>query len=170
MPEHHTLKSIPTKILLPIDFSPSSQVALETAADLALHFHAELFLVNVIPFYSTFTSEYVAPQVQFQSEEKAHAEQHLAKVQAVLTARQVKAEFSVELANDIAGSIMEVAEREHIDFVVISTHGISGWRPLVFGSIAEKVIKLIQCPLLLLHSFKAETGVHTSSTPSTKWW
>jgi hypothetical protein len=38
MSEHHTLKSIPTKILLPIDFSPSSQVALETAADLALHF------------------------------------------------------------------------------------------------------------------------------------
>ena len=42
MSERPTLKSIPTKILLPIDFSPSSQAALETAADLALHFHAEL--------------------------------------------------------------------------------------------------------------------------------
>jgi len=53
MSERHILKSIPTKILLPIDFSPSSQVALETAADLALHFHAELFLLNVLPFFST---------------------------------------------------------------------------------------------------------------------
>jgi nucleotide-binding universal stress UspA family protein len=49
MPERHAFASIPTKILLPIDFSPSSQTALETAADLALHFQAELFLVNVIP-------------------------------------------------------------------------------------------------------------------------
>ena len=111
MSEHRTLKSIPTKILLPVDFSPSSKVALETAANLALHFHAELFLVTVIPLLTTFTSEYVAPQVQFQSEEKARAEQHLAKVQAVLTAREVKADFSVELANDIAGSLMDVAER-----------------------------------------------------------
>jgi nucleotide-binding universal stress UspA family protein len=48
---------------------------------------------------------------------------HLAKAIAVLTGRKVKADSSVELANDIAGSIMEVAEREHVDFVVISTHG-----------------------------------------------
>jgi nucleotide-binding universal stress UspA family protein len=70
MCEHHALKSIPTKILLPIDFSPSSKIALETAADLALHFNAKLLLVNVIPFFSTFDSEYMAPQMQFQSEEK----------------------------------------------------------------------------------------------------
>ena len=47
MPEVRAFPSIPTKILLPIDFSPSSKAALEMATDLALHFHAELFLVNV---------------------------------------------------------------------------------------------------------------------------
>ena len=66
MSERNALQSIPTKILLPIDFSPSSQAALATAADLAMHFHAELFLVNVIPLFSTFTSEYAVPQVEFQ--------------------------------------------------------------------------------------------------------
>jgi nucleotide-binding universal stress UspA family protein len=49
---------------------------------------------------------------------------------------------------------MEVIDREQIDMVVISTHGISGWHPLVFGSIAEKVVKLVRCPLLLLRSAK----------------
>jgi nucleotide-binding universal stress UspA family protein len=39
---------------------------------------------------------------------------------------------------------MEVVDREHIDMILISTHGISGWHPLVFGSIAEKVVKLAQ--------------------------
>ena len=52
---------------------------------------------------------------------------------------------------------MLVIEREHIDMLVISTHGISGWRPMVFGSIAEKVIKTAQCPVLLLHSAKPVT-------------
>jgi nucleotide-binding universal stress UspA family protein len=170
MSERHALQSIPTKILLPLDFSPSSQAALETAADLALHFHAELFLVNVLPLFSTFTSEYAVPQVQFQQEEKTRAEQHLAKVRAVLTKKGVKAGSSVEVANDITGCIMEVAEREHVDFVVISTHGISGWHPLVFGSIAEKVIKLVQYPLLLLRSATPETGVKTPSARSMEWW
>jgi nucleotide-binding universal stress UspA family protein len=55
MPEIHSFPSIPTKILLPIDFSPSSQAALEMAADLALHFQAELYLVNVIPMFPTTT-------------------------------------------------------------------------------------------------------------------
>jgi nucleotide-binding universal stress UspA family protein len=158
MSERHALQSIPTKILLPIDFSPSSTDALETAADLALHFHAELFLVNVIPFFSTFTPEYAVPQVQFQQEEKERAEQHLAKTRAVLTERGIKTGSTVEFANDIAECVMGVAERENVDFLVISTHGISGWRPLVFGSIAEKVIKLVQCPLLLLRSAKPEIG------------
>jgi nucleotide-binding universal stress UspA family protein len=170
MSEIHALKSIPTKILLPIDFSSSSKTALEVATDLALHFHAELFLVNIIPLFSTFTSEYAAPQLQFQQEEKTHAEQHLAKAKAVLTSRGVKASSSVEVANDIVGSIMDVADREHVDFVVISTHGISGWHPLVFGSIAEKVIKLMQCPLLLLRSAKPESGIATPTNRSMEWW
>ena len=42
MPEAKAFPFIPTKIMLPIDFSPSSQAALEMAADLAEHFHAEL--------------------------------------------------------------------------------------------------------------------------------
>jgi nucleotide-binding universal stress UspA family protein len=166
MSERNALASIPKKILLPIDFSPSSQAALETAADLALHFHAKLFLVNIIPLFSTFTSEYSVPQVQFQQEEKTRAEKHLAKAVAALTNRGVKAGSSVEVANDIAGCIMEVVEREHADLVVISTHGISGWHPLMFGSIAEKVVKLVQCPLLLLRSAKPETGVKTPSDRS----
>ena len=58
---------------------------------------------------------------------------------------------------------MDVVEREHIDMVVISTHGISGWHPLVFGSIAEKVVKLVQCPLLLLRSARPGPGGNNAS-------
>jgi nucleotide-binding universal stress UspA family protein len=170
MPEVRVFPSIPTKILLPIDFSPSSQAALEMAADLAQHFHAELYLVNVIPNFPTTTLPDLIPETEFIREARTFAEQHLAKCHAALAARKVKASSCVEVGNDIAGSIIEVVEREDIDMVVISTHGISGWHPLVFGSIAEKVVKLVQCPLLLLRSARPENNVKISSGRSMEWW
>ena len=65
MSEVFVFPSIPTKILLPIDFSPSSQAALEMAADLAKHFHAELHLVNVIPMFPTTTLPDLVPEAEF---------------------------------------------------------------------------------------------------------
>lgn len=170
MPEVPALPLIPTKILLPIDFSPSSQAALEMAADLAQHFHAELYLLNVIPVFPTATLPDLVPEVAFIQETRKYSEHHLAKCHAALRARGVKSTSSVEVGNDVAGSVMEVTEREHIDLVVISTHGISGWHPLVFGSIAEKVVKLVQCPLLLLRSAKPDTGAKPASGHSMEWW
>jgi nucleotide-binding universal stress UspA family protein len=140
------------------------------AADLAQHFHAELYLVNVIPYFPTTTLPDLIPETEFIQEARTFAEQHLAKCHAALEARKVKASSCVEVGNDISGSIIEVAERENIDMVIISTHGISGWHPLVFGSIAEKVVKLVQCPLLLLRSARPESGVKIPSRRSMEWW
>jgi nucleotide-binding universal stress UspA family protein len=162
--------SIPTRILLPIDFSASSKAALEMAADLAKHFRAELHLVNVIPMFPTTTLPDVLPEAEFIQEARTFAEQHLAKCHAALAARGVKSTSSVEVGNDIAGNILEVVKREHVDMVVISTHGISGWRPLVFGSIAEKVVKLVECPLLLLRSAKPDADGKIPGGNSTEWW
>jgi nucleotide-binding universal stress UspA family protein len=170
MHEVNRSPSIPTKILLPIDFSPSSQAALDMAADLAQHFRAELYLVNVIPEFPTTTIPDFIPEAAFLENARKYAETHLAKCKAALAARAVRSTFSVEVGNDIVGNIMEVVDREHIDMIVISTHGISGWHPLVFGSIAEKVVKLAQCPLLLLHSAKPESDVKTTSARSMEWW
>ncbi len=170
MSEVHVSPLIPTKILLPIDFSSSSQAALEMAADLAKHFHAELHLVNVIPIFPTTTLPDLVPEAVFIHEARTFAEWHLAKCHAALAAKGVKSTSSVEVGNDISGNIMQVVDREHIDMVVISTHGISGWHPLVFGSIAEKVVRLVQCPVLLLHSAKPDASGETPARRSTEWW
>ena len=170
MPELRVFPSIPSRILLPIDFSPSSQAALEMAADLARHFHAELWLVNVIPMFPTTSLPDLIPEATFIQEARTYAEGHLAKCNAALLAKGVKSISSVEIGNDVSSAILEVVEREHIDMVVISTHGISGWHPLVFGSIAEKVVKLVQCPLLLLRSAKPEGGTKVPSGRASEWW
>jgi len=170
MPELDRFPSVPTRILLPIDFSSSSQAALEMTTDLAQHFQAELYLLNLIPEFPTTTIPDLIPEAALFEKARKHAEIHLAKCKAALQTRGVKSTFSVEVGNDVVGNIMEVVDREHIDMIVISTHGISGWHPLVFGSIAEKVVKLAQCPLLLLHSAKPESEVKTTSGRSMEWW
>jgi nucleotide-binding universal stress UspA family protein len=168
MPKATASSSIPSKILLPIDFSQSSPAALEMAANLAKHFGAKVYLVHVTAMFPTTTIPDLIPEAEFMKESTRFAERHLAKCKAALSARGVKSTSSVEVGNDIAGNILQVIRRERIDMVIISTHGISGWHPLVFGSIAEKVVKLVECPLLLLRS--AKPGAKAPSRRATKWW
>ena len=166
----YALSSIPTRILLPIDFSPSSEAALAMASDLAQHFKAELYLLNVIPFFPTTTMPDFVPEESFIQDARSTVERNLAKCHKALEEKGIKSDSGIEIGNDVAGNIMDVVDREHIDMIVISTHGMSGWHPLVFGSIAEKVVKLVQCPLLLLHSPKPDTSTRTPSGRSMEWW
>ncbi len=126
--------------------------------------------MHVIPMFPASTLPDFVPETKFLEDARSVAERHLAKCHAALAARDVKSTSSVEVGNDIAGNIIEAVEREHIEMVVISTHGISGWHPLVFGSIAEKVIKLVQCPLLLLRSAKTDASGKVSVERSVEWW
>jgi len=158
MSEAYAFSTIPAKILLPIDFSPSSHEALEQAAVLAQHFHAEVYLVNVIP------------ESAHLEEAKKEAEDRFAVSVAGLTSKGIKATSSVEVENDIAGCILDVIEREHIDLIVVSTHGTTGWHPLVFGSVAEKLVKLVHIPLLLIRTEKPESSAKVSSGRLMEWW
>ena len=154
MPHTSTTLSIPTKILLPMDFSASSDAALESAADLADHFRAELTLLHIIPTTPDFNGSDFFPETSVLQEAREDIESRLTKCTNTLRSRGIKASSSIEAGNDLAGSIMSVIEQSHIDMVVISTHGMSGWRPMAFGSTAEKIIQRVQCPLLLLPAVK----------------
>lgn len=158
MSEAYAFSTIPAKILLPIDFSSSSHVALEQATVLTQHFHAEVFLVHVVQEGGNLEVE------------KKEATDRFAVSVAGLTSKGIKATFSVEVDNDIAGGILDVIEREQIDLIVVSTHGTTGWHPLVFGSIAEKLVKLVHIPLLLIRTEKPESSVKVVSGRLMEWW
>jgi nucleotide-binding universal stress UspA family protein len=102
--------------------------------------------------FPTTTAHDFFPETAFLEEARKHPHTHFGTRQSAPVVKGIHATVGVESGNDVAGNILMVIDREHIDMVVISTHGISGWRPLVFGSIAEKVVKLVQCPILLLRS------------------
>jgi len=141
MPEVFSFSTIPAKILLPIDFSSSSHEALEHATVLAQHFHAEIYLVHVVP------------EIGNVEEAKKQAEADFQVSVAGLGVKGIKAKSSVEVDNDIAGSILDVIEREHIDLIVVS-----------------KLVKLVQIPLLLIRTAKPASSVKVGSGRLMEWW
>lgn len=149
----------PAKVLVPVDFSSSSHEALEAAVDIAEKFGSEVRLLHVVARFAVVPTldgpTCVWPEQEFLQDACDRAEERLKVLTQQYMSRGVKASSSVETGDDVVGSIMRIAEREHVDLLVISTHGISGWRPTIFGSIAEKVIKLAGCPVLLVRSQQA---------------
>lgn len=160
MSQEVAFPSTPAKILVPLDFSTSSSAALGMATALAQRFGAELHLLHVVPMLPVingvddFPQSQTALETAFLRDSLDRAEQSLAKCIGPILSLGVKANSTAEIGSDVVGNILTAIKSQNIDMIVISTHGISGWRPLVFGSIAEKLIRLVQCPLVLLRSME----------------
>lgn len=139
------------KILCPTDFSEPSYEALARAAEFARHFGAHLTVLNVT---STLAEE--ARPGHYADSEYDQLEMSLnrEKVCQLIAERiPVSVEASpLVVLGDAAHEIVRVARNESIDLIVIATHGLTGWRHLVFGSVAERVLRLAQCPVLVLHA------------------
>lgn len=170
MSETSSSSAIPTRILVPIDFSPSSHAALDAATELAEKFHAEIYLLNVIPEFPSVSLPDSITESAIVEAGRKEAEARFAVSQAALGAKGIIVKSSVEVSNDITGAILDAIEREKADMVVITTHGLSGWYPHVFGSITEKIVKLAPCPLLLLRTPKPESSAKVPFGRSMEWW
>ncbi len=161
---------IPGKILVPIDFSPSSHQALEAATELAEKFGSKLYLLHVVPEYPGYALPESVSQQSIISDGKQKAEEHFEVSLAGLKTKGVQATSHVEVGSDVAGSILDAIDRENADLVVITTHGHSGWYPQVFGSVAEKLVKLAGVPVLLLRTAKPESSAKVSYSGMMEWW
>jgi nucleotide-binding universal stress UspA family protein len=138
-------------ILVPIDFSETSQRALDYAIDLATTFGATVTLVHAfeIPIYGFPDGILVAP---------ADAAARLAQAaQAGLTAAlEARSDRGVKLDAVLRDGrpwdeINAVAEERNIDLIVVGTHGRHGLARALLGSVAEKVIRTALRPVLLIH-------------------
>ena len=68
-----------------------------------------------------------------------------------LTTEGVRAHWQAE-SGDIAAHILNAADSQHADLIVMSTHGLSGVTRWMLGSIADRVLRHATKPLLLVRS------------------
>ena len=113
MRETSASSSIPTKILVPIDFSDSSHAALVTAAELAQHFQAEILLVHIVPMFPRTTFPDFMPETKFLESVRKEAERQFDACQADLGSKGIKASLCIEEGNDEGDQAVEHSADEH---------------------------------------------------------
>jgi nucleotide-binding universal stress UspA family protein len=138
------------KILCPTDFSEPSYEALKAAGELAHHFGAELCIVHVIspvPIMPVGAEPTAFNVGLYEQELMASSRKSLEEVLSHLETKEVRARLIVVRGNP-ADEIASISDEEHVDLIVIATRGRTGLDRLIFGSVAEKVVRLARCPVL----------------------
>lgn len=137
------------RILCPTDFSDPARSCVEASSELAQHFAAELLLLHVVPVLPSLPPDpnFVFKVPEYELRLHADADKRLRELRDELAARNVKVRTLVG-HGPAASEIIAVARKEAADLIVISTHGSTGLGHLVFGSVAEKVVRQAECPVL----------------------
>jgi nucleotide-binding universal stress UspA family protein len=140
------------RLLVPTDFSPTSDIAFKYALDMAARDGASIHLLHVVE-----DSHSGAPYPDgFYIELPALREQMIAEAQKRLDeANDACGTVNVPVTTQVvvgrpAVSITEEANTRGSDLIVMGTHGRSGFAHLMLGSVAERVLRTAQCPVLIV--------------------
>ena len=135
-------------VICPIDFSEASRGALRYAAVLAEHFYATLSVLAVDdPFLvQAATASFGAPAMRQLTEDALHSFVKGTFPGAMPQVAELKRLIRVGQA---APEILRAAGTEHADVIVMSTHGTSGVRKLLFGSTTERVLRDTTVPVIV---------------------
>jgi nucleotide-binding universal stress UspA family protein len=137
------------RILVPVDFSDSTAPTLEYAATFASLFNAALHLLHVIEqqiqpvFYEAYTE--LVPSTNEELARTARAE--LEKLEQKKGLSGAKPHVATGFPTQ---EILDLAEREKIDLIVMGSQGLTGLAHLLLGSVAERVVRKAPCPVLVV--------------------
>jgi len=144
-------------VLFATDFSPASDAGFAYAATIADRYHARLYVAHVInlePF--DLIGAESSPAMIRQAREQAQQ-----KIDRLLGGRHLQADRYQAIVAE--GAVFEVlidlVQRNHIDLVVLGTHGRRAFKKLLLGSVAEEVFRMALCPALTI-------GPRTAPTPA----
>ena len=144
----------PAEILVPLDGSPLAEAVLEPAAALARLWDGEMSLVQVVrPVVLTsepalpFPAGYAAQATDMRRES---AQDYIRDVAERLRESGVKASGVAVVGGGIADTLLNLARPERIGLLAVATHGRGGLRRLALGSVADKLVRAAEVPVLVV--------------------
>ena len=142
------------RILIPVDFSPSSLEALDFAVALAQPFKAELLLLSVIEPVLYVVPDYGGAQssalAESMNQQRQSAQIELVRLERACRKRGLKVRTLLQIGAP-ARLIVDTAAKTKADLIVMATHGRTGVSRLLMGSVAERVVRTASCPVLTFH-------------------
>ncbi|HUB06865.1 MAG TPA: universal stress protein [Myxococcales bacterium] len=144
----------PKKIVVATDFSPQAAVAADVAADLALRSGGSLVLFHVVSL-ATDAGKPGKPgqppdaggEAAFTANAKAQLEGEAERVRKA----GVPVTTSVTLYGPPQDQIAQLAGQQGAELVVVGSHGRTGLKRVLMGSVAEGAVRLCPCPVLVVH-------------------
>jgi len=138
------------KILVPLDGSETAEGILPVVERLAGPRDLTVSLLEVVePFPSGVHAELATQAEELIAFRRAEATRYLNKVAEPLKAKGVRVECAV-MVGRAGEAIATAAAHEHADLIAMVTHGRTGFERLLFGSVAEGVLRTATVPVLLL--------------------
>lgn len=134
------------RVLLPLDGSPLAERALEAAQILAANLEITLLLLRVVERSSYYGFGYDDKHME---EERREASAYLLEVEKKLKEQHISVMTHVA-DGQAADEIVDYAEVEGVDLIILSSRGYSGFDTWMFGSVAEKVMKGAPCAILVI--------------------
>ena len=138
-------------VLAPTDFSEYSKKAVAYALELARKFGAKLTILHVIELPPYPVEGYVTPNLSqtYMDDLERQATAELAQVIPEAEAVGVGVARLVGVGTPYR-TIIDTAEAEQVDLIVMATAGRTGFSHLIMGSIAERVVRTASCPVLTI--------------------
>jgi nucleotide-binding universal stress UspA family protein len=142
-------------ILVPVDFSGYAEQALEYASGLARKLPARLTLLHVIHMMPMGVADGTVLPYSYIQELEAEAQQRLETYRQRI--QEAGLEGTVLLVHGVPfQSIVDTARDQNVDLIVMGTQGRTGLAHLFLGSVAEKVVRLAPCPVLVTRGSAAQ--------------
>jgi nucleotide-binding universal stress UspA family protein len=148
-------------ILLPLDGSPLAEIALPYASALARRAGASIVLVQAVQVHTPPGVD----QTDAELEVMGRAQTYLQMIEARLEAEGVRSSAHVYY-DEAAHAILDAAERQAADLIVMSTHGRTGIGRMLYGSVADMVLRHASVPVFLVPA-NASAKVALDEPPNT---
>lgn len=140
------------RILVPVDFSTTSKKAFRFAVDIAAKTQGIIMLIH---FFTP------VKKSVFGSQESAEEKNKTLEINAQKRLKRLKKKVLEESGADVVVStilgrtpvvqnILDYAEKNHIDMIVMGTQGAGGLKKVIIGSVAAKVITEAELPVILI--------------------
>lgn len=136
-------------ILIALDGSPLSEQILDPAQTLGDLMAAEYTLLQVIPPLPTTFGPTAEQLVKANAQGVQQAQAYLSQVAQRRAQSGQRVHYRASNHNNVATAILEDAARYHHDLIAMATHGQSGLRRLVIGSVTDKVVRGATLPVLV---------------------
>jgi nucleotide-binding universal stress UspA family protein len=146
-------------VVTPIDFSDNSRLIADSSIYMASRYGATLHFVFVVQNFEDYSGFFV-PQMHVPNLEEElmtgaeeRMDQFLEEMSDVAGELGVKGITHKVLMGDVAEQIVDYATEIQADMIIMGTHGYKGLEKIMFGSVADKVVRSALCPVTTINPY-----------------